>query len=526
LTEIETEIARVVVFRDGARVTRVGKKALQAGPHKILVTGITNLAQEDSFRVKGKGPASLSSIDVRRTETIFEPKEDAKHLHEELKKLQEEEKALNDEIVLYTSRLSNLESMMGEFAGTFGMVFAADEAKISQLSEMDKVSGKMLVETRAKLRELNLKIEEVRIQIQVIQQNLGKIQAHRRRETHYAVEVSLEVTQDSDVELELTYQCNGARWTPSYDVDLLPNEANLRRIAMVRNQTQEDWEKVNLVISTATARPVEAIEGSPFYVGEYIPRPARRREKGDRSMKMKKSRPAPKPMSAPAPGGGMAAPPPPIVEEFAEAIESVSGISVYELPKPITIPFDNERHPVTLIEEKLESKTIHYWYADGMSEVVAQDEVTNADTVILPGKVKVYSEGDYIGETSIAQQSPREEFKIGTRTAYDVKAKKKLVERDIEKAGITRGKLRRSYKYRLEIESFSKRQIEIEIKDRIPHSVSTSIEVKVDWEKLTCTQELGVMEWQEKIEPKAKLELEYAFEVQWEKGVTITPSLP
>ena len=82
------------------------------------------------------------------------------------------------------------------------------------------------------------------------------------------------------------------------------------------------------------------------------------------------------------------------------------------------------------------------------------------------------------------------------------------------------------YKYRLEIESFSKRQVEIEIKDRIPHSVSTSIEVKVDWEKLTCTQELGVMEWQEKIEPKAKLELEYAFEVQWDRNISITPALP
>ncbi len=133
----------------------------------------------------------------------------------------------------------------------------------------------------------------------------------------------------------------------------------------------------------------------------------------------------------------------------------------------------------------------------------------------------------YIGETTIEQQSPREEFKIGTRTAYDVKAKKKLVEREVEKAGITRGKLRRSYKYRLEIESFSKREVEIEIRDRIPHSVSTSIEVKVDWEKFGIEDhELGVMEWQKKIQPKTKIELEYEYEVQWEKGVRIIPSLP
>jgi hypothetical protein len=36
-------------------------------------------------------------------------------------------------------------------------------------------------------------------------------------------------------------------------------------------------------------------------------------------------------------------------------------------------------HPFTLLEEELKSTTIHYWYADGMSEPVAQDEIVNGD---------------------------------------------------------------------------------------------------------------------------------------------------
>ena len=35
----------------------------------------------------------------------------------------------------------------------------------------------------------------------------------------------------------------------------------------------------------------------------------------------------------------------------------------------------------------------------------------------------------------------------------------KLVEREMEKAGVLRGKLRRSYDYKLEIQSFSKRML-------------------------------------------------------------------
>ncbi len=529
LTQLSTEIARATVFRDGARVTRIGKISLSPGPHKVTVPEITNLARDDSFRVKGKGPALLSTIDVRRVEKVFEPKDETKGLYDELKVLERQRRAIQDEIEIYNGRLSQVNSMMGEFVGIFGQAFAAEEVKIKQLTDMDTKATKIQEETHEKIRQLEEEAEEVDTKIEVIRRNLGEIAAKRRTVVTFEVDISLEVKQEAEIQLEVTYQTRGANWVPSYDVDLLLGKAKLRRVAMVSNQTLENWKEVGLTISTATARPVEAIQGSPFYVSEYIPRPVMRSE-GRKMKMMARERAPPKPAMAPAPGGGfgaMAPPPPEIIEEFAEASESASGIAIYELPKPVTIPFDYEKHPVTLTEEELDSKTIHYWYTDAMAEVVAQDEVTNGDNVILPGKVKVYAEGDYIGETSITQISPREKFKLGTRVAYDVKAKKHLIEKEIEKAGLTRGKLRRFYKYRLEIESFSKQEIEIEIFDRVPHSNSTSIEVKIDWEKLGLVKhELGVMEWKKTMTPSQKLEILYDYEVLWEKGVTISPPLP
>jgi uncharacterized protein (TIGR02231 family) len=516
------------VFRDGARVTRIGKKKLSAGPQKVTISGITSLARDDSFRVKGKGPAALSTIDVRSIDTVYEPSEDLKPLHDELEALEKKEITLTDEIEIYRTKLANIENMVNQFTGVFGTIFAANEAKISQLTEMDKTATERAEETQDKIRSLEDELEEVETQMTVVRNNIGRVQSQKRTETTYDVEVSLEVAQEAEVELEITYQCHGAQWTPSYDVDLLQGKAKLRRIAMVRNRTKEDWNKVSMVISTATARPVEAIEGAPFWISVYHPpRPKKGRR---RDMKFKKM--AAKPSAAPpsAPGGGLGAMPeekPMMIEEFAEASETASGISVYELPKPMTIPYDNEKHPVTLTEDDLDSKTIHYWYPDGMAEVVAQDEVTNGDSVILSGSMKVYAEGDYIGETSIGQVSPREEFKLGTRTAYDVKAQKHLVEKDIEKAGITRGKRRRYYKYRLEIESFSKRPIEIEIVDRVPHSNSTSIEVKLESEKLGIEKiELGVLKWTKNIDVGQKVEIVYDYEVLWEKDITISPPLP
>jgi len=526
LTNLETTISNVTVFRDAARVTRTGKLKLEPGPHKVLVKGITNYAQTDSFRVKGKGPAKLSSIDVQSISDVFEPSKDIKPLHDKLKELGKKREELMDEITHQQSRFAQVENMVSEFSNHFGMVFAANEGDIKSMSDMDKKGTKLVSDIQKKLRDLNEEIQELDAQMQVIRNNIGKLKAERKTITTLAVEVTLEVASASNIELEVTYQTDGAGWSPRYDVDLNPEKATLRRLALVRNQTEEDWSDVGLTISTATARPVEAIEGSPFYITAYDPSAilSSRDVRADR----RRYKAAPKP-SAVAPAGGFAppAPPPEIVEEFAEAVETVSGIAVYELPKKMSIPSDYEQHPVTLIEEELKSSTIHYWYAEEMSEVVAQDKVTNNDSVILPGKVKVFSEGDYIGETSIGQISPREEFKIGTRVAYDVKAEKKLVEREMEKAGVLRGKLRRSYNYKLEVQSFSKRPVKIDIIDRVPHSNSTQIEVKVDWEKLAPKKhELGVIEWQRDLEPNEKKVIEYSYEVEWERDVTISPPLP
>ncbi|MGY5857972.1 MAG: mucoidy inhibitor MuiA family protein [Candidatus Thorarchaeota archaeon] len=527
MTEVKTEITNVTIFRDGARVTRTGKVTLVKGPQKAEIYGITEYASADSFRVKGKGPAKLSSIDIQTNTEVFEPSDDVKPLHDEFEKLQKTLEEIQDDLDFHNGRLENLASMVSEFSNYYGQVYAANEGDIGQLTEMDKTASKMFLDTKKSIHTLEDKREKVTKQIEVIRHNLSKIGAKRRTETYNNVEVTLELTEDSEVEIEVTYQVYNARWNPIYDVDLLPGKAKLRRMALLYNQTKEDWNNVNLVVSTATAKPVTAVEATPYYIGVYDPALERARRKD--SFKMKKESRRPKPTMAPAAAKGMMppAPPPEMIEEFAEATETVSGIAVYELPKKVTIPSDNEKHPITLIEEDLESETIHYWYAEGMAEVVAQDKVTNGGNVILPGKVKVYAEGDYIGETSIAQISPREEFKLGTRTAYDVKAEKKLIHREVEKAGITRGKLRRSYKYKLEIQSFSKRPVEIDVFDRVPHSETPSIEIKAEWEKFGVkNQHLGILEWHKSIQPDEKTIIEYEYEVSWEKGITVHPPLP
>jgi len=220
-------------------------------------------------------------------------------------------------------------------------------------------------------------------------------------------------------------------------------------------------------------------------------------------------------------------PMPEIIEAYASSSETLGGITVYEVPGEVTIEANRDPNPITLTFDEFESKRLHYWNAYAMQEVVAQDEITNGDSVLLPGPVKVYAAGDYIGETSLDTISPREKFRLGTRASYDVKAERKLLEKDTEKAGITRGKQKRGYRYSLELKNFSRDDIEIRVVDRIPYSNSEKIIVEMDEPTPSYKKmELGVLTWETTMTKDQELKIEYSYEVEWEKGLSIRPPLP
>ncbi|MHA2024804.1 MAG: mucoidy inhibitor MuiA family protein [Candidatus Thorarchaeota archaeon] len=531
MKEITTQISTVTVFRDGARVVRTGKTELTAGEQVVKVTDITPYAEPDSFRVKGKGNAVLRGIDVKQISRTYEPEGDVKELSEKLKSLERERAEIGDKIQLQTTRNERLIVVMNQFSSEFGKWFSVGESSMEQLTKMDKTSSDLIHDAKKTIRDLQTELERIDAEIASLQDNINRIQGQRRTETVNEVFINLDVTGSTPLELEVTYQLRMASWQPTYDVDIGEDITSVKRIAVVRNQTLEDWTDVGLTVSTASAQPVEAVEPNPFYVDVYTPQAfgmvATRSAAAPEAKKSEKERDYDEGSIDDLMSEVEEEPVPDIIEDYAEPTETLGGITVYNVPGEVSIPADNDPHPVTLTLEDFESRRLHYWNAAAMAEAVAQDEITNGDAVLLPGNVKVYAAGDFIGETYLNLKAPREKFRLGTRVAYDIKVEKKLIEKDTEKAGITRGKKKRGYKYALEMKNFGKQKITIKVVDVIPHSNSEKINVEMTTLSLpTAKAELGVLEWETKIITDGEYKIEYAYEVDWEKDVAIRPPLP
>ncbi len=524
MIEVQTATKEVTVFIDGARVIREGKVKLQKGEQDLLFKGICRNMREDSVRLAGLSNAELVNLTIERETQSTSDVKRLKELRDRLRELEREKQIIKGRVDRTQKALAQLVRLTQIVAAETAHRLAREDEKTSA-SEKNKEIYEMIAERKEAIRADQRKLEKIEVDINNIEENIDSI-GGSDYEVHYNVRVRLNVMETMESALQMIYQVTGASWEPQYDIDLRTDGTRVKRLALISNETEEDWTKVKLMVSTASSRPVEVIEPTPYYVGVWRPRPAPSRVR--RGIKAKKA--APPPPAAPAAMdmeiAGYEEVEPVMDEVYAEVTQSIGGILTYDVPGETTVLTGGDPKPVTLTEETFESRRLYYWNAYAMPGPVVLEEITNGDSTLLEGGAKIYADGDFVGESTIEMAAPREKFKIGTREAFDVRTEKKLLHKDTEKAGI-RGKNRREYKYALIIKNFAKSEIDFEVTDRIPHSSSERIKVELGEVSVEPESfEVGVLKWKVKIPAQEELRIEYDYVVEWERDVSISPPLP
>ncbi len=529
-TVLETTIDKVVVYLDGARIYRTGQAELKKGTQQVCIQNLTKKLRKDSVRVSGKGKGSLGAIDV---EAVYHEEV----AHEALNQLIQEEEKLIKDLQLLNKKLEftnmqnqRLKNVSEKFSVEFPQWFASGEAKLTTLSEFIDYEAKKNTSYLKESQQLADEIEALNKKLATLQAKINEYRNRSQVEQTYEITISVTAAQAGIFIFELSYQTSGVSWEPSYDVDLKADKAILKGMANVVNRTLEDWSNVLLEISTAVFKPIRVIDPNPFYIDVYdpyiAPPPKPSKAYGAKMKKMAPAAPASIAMDYDK-EEMEALPEEPMYEPEAELKESSAGVQSFEIPGKWSIPSDGNSHPVTLTTHELKTEKEFYWSAIDALGVIAQDKITNGDAVILAGNAKVYSDGEFIGETYIETIAPKEDFKLGAREELKITAKKKLIERVKVKSGLTKGKRAIAYDYELKIKNYRKESSTMTIKDVIPYSRSERIKIKDFEASISPTKDnLGIHTWELKLKADEELIITYKFEVEWEKDYEITPPLP
>ncbi len=535
LPEISTKITAVTVYRDGARVERSGTITLQPGVHKLSVPKLTQFLDKESVRVKGRGHASIVSFDTVDTtvETTGFSKLD--NLVKQKETLEIQKQQIERELSRISEREQFFAQVLEKSAVEFSRWIPAGESDVTQISTLETLTTTQL-EKLAKTRlQVQDKLEATQKELAIVNREITKF---RRKVKQYEVTntiiLNVEAEKAGKCEFNITYFVRRAAWVPSYDIDLKEEEADITMFSVVRNNTLEDWNGVRLTVSTASSRPATITEPHPYLLREYTPPPpAKPKAVGRRRMAKEEATGGAADegeellaeiddMPTPA----LAAPAPEMEQTTATAVE-VGGVFVFVLPEPVKIPADGEPHQFRTSQTKLAAERKYFWNATEFAEAIEVTTVENGDSIMLPGKAKVYSGEDYLGETVLKVIAPHEKVDVGTRFTYDIKVEKKLVGKGAEKSGLTRGKVSREYRYQLVVKSYRKKMSPIKIMDRIPHSDSEII--KVGDRKISPKpdkDQLGVLTWELEIPAEGEEKITYRFDVEFPRGTRIVPPLP
>ncbi|GCE27823.1 hypothetical protein KDA_33070 [Dictyobacter alpinus] len=542
MNDITAAITAVTVYSDRALITRQGKISLEAGEHEIRVNNLPQFLR-DSLRASGRGPAGTRILNVDITTAFYPrpPEEDFAHLQKELEDLQQQHRLLQARQEALQDRRQWLRSL-GEQSRDFARGLARGQIKAQDCGEFFSFMSTQATEDAEAALQLETQLQQLQLEIDAKQREYYQRRGDDTGTDRQAAVILVELASAGELEVEISYLVRNASWYPQYDIRVHMDEqenkgqVELTYIGMVQQSTGENWDQVELALSTA--RPSQAAvlpELQPWYLKEYNPPPPR---------------PLAVPGAAPMFASASASPtmhmrakstinsdmdlqsladspmPAPIEAEVATATVERSGTAlVFRVGRSIDIPSDNSPHKTTISRDDLPGN-FDYVSAPALeTNAHVRATVTNTtERILLDGQASIFLDAEYVGTTKLAFTAVREEFKIFLGIDDSLKIKREPIERSVDKGNLLQGDIRRStYAYKITIHNYATGPRKVVIKDHIPVPQHERIKVKI--QSITPQPvehtKLELLTWEQLLPANGEYTIEYRFIVEHPQNLRV-----
>ena len=550
MIDLEAPIKEVTVYADRALVTRCGSIELEAGEHELRVNNLPQFLR-DSLRAAGRGQRGIRILNVDIT-TAFRsrpPEAEVVALQDELERLVQNQQLLGARQSALNDRRQWLRAL-GEQSRDFAKGLAQGQMKPQDCADFFSFAANQALQDAEAAQNLELELKHVQQEIEAKRRELAQIQGNVLPDRLAAV-VTVMLEEAGEFELELSYLVTGASWHPQYDVrvqmkgEKSEGEVELTYVGVVQQSSGERWENIGLALSTA--RPSQAAvlpELDPWYLNVYTPpapgplRAARPRIAsisgipGDQYANLASQ---PMAMSTMAVSDEVAFDEE--QEELAQekvmrtadvataTVEQTGTALIFRVGRSVDIPSDNSPHKTTIARDDLPC-TFDYVSAPLIDEQVhlRATIVNTTERVLLSGAASIFLSSEYVGTTNVKTTAPTEQFKIFLGIDDDIKVKRELMERNVEKGNALQGNIRRiTYAYRITVHNYAEAPRRVVIRDHLPVSQHERVKVKVQSVQPTPTErtKLELITWQLPLAVDGEQKIEYRFVVEHPQDVRV-----
>jgi uncharacterized protein (TIGR02231 family) len=340
----------------------------------------------------------------------------------------------------------------------------------------------------------------------------------------YSAIIDLELTDASELTIEISYITFEAGWKPVYDLRLFEKDGKpileVDYLADVTQGTGEAWEGISLTLSTAHPAHSSTLPVlEPWYIHPPEPiYPVTRLSVG------------PKPISSfdISPQQPLSAAlheelPQEVAKEETATVHS-TGVSVsYIVQSAVTIQPSGDPHKVNIARFSLEPR-LDYVSTPKLAQFVfrrAMIENTSPYT-LLEGQANILFIDEYVGTTQLALTVPGGEVEIYLGSENRIKVERELKRREVDKRALS-GRRSQVFGYAINLDSRMPNQVNLTLYDQLPIPRNEDIRVRLDLSdpKPTSQTELNQLIWELSLEPKEKCTVRFDFSVDSPQSMKI-----
>ncbi len=450
MTDLVAPITEVTVYADRALITRVGSSHLSAGEHELRVNDLPDFLRE-SLRASGRGPQGTRILNVDLTTTFHSrpPESEIQTLQTACDLLQRQIDLLQTRQTALNERGQWLRSL-GEQAHDFAKGLAQGQMKPQDCADFFSFAANQALQNAEAAQDLEVQLKQRYEELGAKQRELAQKQGYGRPDRSAAV-VVIEMPTEGEFSLELSYLVTRASWRPQYDVRVVMDadgnqgEVELTYIGVVQQSTGENWEQVNLALSTARPSLAAVLpELKPHYLHVYTPPPQAaapmvasgatprgmmKRQAAGMSTDMIVAAAYSNAEETPAFGAQ--------AEVATATVEQTGTAYVFRIARSVDIPSDNSPHKTTIARDNLPCACDYVSAPVIEPNVHLRAKITNTtERVLLPGESSIFLSGEYVGTTKVKLTAPGEQFKIFLGIDDTIKVKREQLERSVEKGAL------------------------------------------------------------------------------------------
>ena len=500
-----SKITRVTVYPGRASVTREADMTLPAGSSKVVFAGLPQGLDPQSLQIGLENAPGLNLGEVDVQPSASRGGVSANPLTQRIKTLTDARAA--QQVIIDT--LTAKRGMMLHFASESPAKLTLDgkPLDIDQWSKAFDSLEAALAKTSDELRLAKAKQADIDAALASLQHTP---QVSGERQTR-DVNVSVTASSAGTAHFTLTYQVQGAGWTPTYEARLkaLTNakmaEITLIRRAEVSQSTGEPWNNVTLTLSNST-------------IGYMTKAPEVGSELVDLAPKAPIALAAPQRFALVKAMAGAPAPAkmPQMVTRGVDTTFKVPG-TVSLAGQDVKATFD-----LTQSQSKVPLKLK---IAPAFSRQAFVDATLTNDpkTALLPGPISLYRDGLFEGKGFMPLTAPGAKLDLGFGADPAIKVTRDAIDVNKTGPGFISSTRTQMWDYATKITNSHDFPVDIDVVDRVPVSQNHDISVKILPQTSPGTEkpkpsQRGLMIWNFALKPQETKALRLAWQVQWPDG--------